>query len=310
VSASLQHIVLGGNGVVGRETVMALRRRGESTTSVARHPSPLDGVPSVIADLLVAADVDRVLAGAQVAYLTVGLAYSSAAWEEQWPVIVRNVIDAAVAHDTHLIYFDNVYAYGRVDGAMTERSPINPASRKGRVRAAALAALASATSERGLSVTVARSADFYGPGASTSSFNTYGLARIEAGKTGTWFFDADQPHSLTYTPDIGEALALLGTHPTGRGGVWHLPTAPALTGRGYLQLGAPGAKVAVMSRMTMRIGGLFSAGARETLELSYQYTAPYLFDSSAFETAFSVTATPIVDGIAATMANLKALPPG
>jgi len=305
---TLQHVVLGGNGIVGRETVAALLRRGESTTTVSRQHRTIDGAESILADLLRPADVSRVLTGAQVAYLTVGIAYDSAVWAEQWPTIVRNVIDASIAHGTHLIYFDNVYAYGPVHGSMTEQSPIAASTKKGRVRAAALTALHDAATERGLSVTVARSADFYGPGAATSSFNTFALAKIAAGKTGTWFFDADQPHSLTYTPDIGEALALLGTHPQGRAEVWHLPTAAALTGREYLSLaGAPGAKINVMSRGTMRVGGLFNAGARESLEMSYQYTAPYLFDSRAFETAFGTPATPVADGIAKTLAALRSL---
>jgi nucleoside-diphosphate-sugar epimerase len=302
MTTARKHIVLGGNGVVGRETVAALRRRGEDPTSVGRRASAVDGVSSAIADLLIAPDVARVLEGARVAYLTAGLDYSSAVWAEQWPVVVRNAIDAAVAHGTHLVYFDNVYAYGRVAGPMTEQTAVRPTSRKGRVRADALAALEAATTENGLSVTIARSADFYGPGATTSVFNGFALARIAAGRSGTWLFDADQPHSLSYTPDIGEALATLGTSPAGRGGVWHVPTAPALTGREYVRLAAGSdSRVAVMGRTTMRVGALFNRAARETLEMGYQYTAPYVFDSTAFETAFGVSPTPVAEGIAATL---------
>jgi nucleoside-diphosphate-sugar epimerase len=296
------HVVLGGNGVVGRETAAALLRRGEAVRSVGRRPSPVDGVTSEIADLLVATDVSRVLAGTRVAYLTAGLPYSSSVWTQQWPIIVRNAIDAALEHTTHLVYVDNVYAYGAVDGPMTEQSPLTTTARKGRVRAAAIAALDTAARERGLTFTVARSADFFGPGATTSVFNGYALAPIAAGKSGTWLFDADQPHSLTYTPDIGEALAVLGTTPAGRSGTWHVPTAAALTGREYLQLaGGSDTRVGVMGGAMMRIGSLFNTAARETLELSYQYTAPYLFDSSAFENTFGVSPTPTAVGIAASL---------
>jgi nucleoside-diphosphate-sugar epimerase len=310
MNAAHRHVVLGGNGAVGKETLHALLRRGETPASVGRRPSAIHGVASITADLLVATDVSRALAGASTAYLTAGLPYSSSVWAQQWPLILRNTIDAAIANGTHLIYLDNVYAYGPVDGPMTERSPIAAVSKKGRVRAAALGDLAAAAEERGLRFTVARSADFYGPGAETSVFNSFGLARIAAGKPGTWFFDADQPHSMTYTPDIGEALAFLGTRPVDShsvsGDVWHVPTAPALTGRQYLQLAAGrDARVAVMGLATMRLGSLFTAGARETLELSYQYSAPYVFDSSAFETAFGVSPTPVADGIAVTLGAEK-----
>ncbi|CAO1653662.1 NAD-dependent epimerase/dehydratase family protein [Salinibacterium sp. NYA9b] len=301
------HVVLGGNGVIGRETIRALLRRGEKIASVGRRPSTIDGVSSITANLLTAADVAHALTGAQVAYLTAGLAYSSTIWAQQWPIILRNSIDAAITNNTHLIYFDNVYAYGLVDGPMTELSALRPVSKKGRIRADALTALHTAKEERGLSFTVARSADFYGPEATTSAFNTFALAKIAAGKPASWLFDADQPHSLTYTPDIGESLAILGTRPADSGNTWHIPTAPALTGREYLHLaGAPDSRINVTSATTLRIGALFNTAARETLEMSYQYTAPYLFDSTAFETVFGISPTPITAGITTSFAAERA----
>ncbi|GAB3605905.1 SDR family oxidoreductase [Conyzicola nivalis] len=305
MTASPTHVVLGGNGVVGRETVRALLERGETPASFGRRPSTVDGAHPLIGDLLDRAHVSTAIRGAEVAYLTAGLPYSGRVWAEQWPVVVGNIVDAAIEHGTHLVYFDNVYAYGRVHGPMTEHTAIVPAGKKGRVRASALETLAEA-SDRGLIVTTVRSADFYGPGASTSVFNSFALDRIAKGKTATWLFDADQPHSLTHTPDIGDALALVGTVPEARGGTWHVPTAPALTGREYIELA--GGRIGVMGGATMRVGSLFNSAARETLELAHQYTAPYIFDSTAFETAFGVTATPVARGIEATLAAARSTP--
>ena len=296
------HVVLGGNGVAGRETVRALLELGATVTSVGRQSAVTDGAQSVIADLLVAEDVSRALRGAEVAYLTVGVPYSTRLWAEQWPVIVRNTVDAALENGTHLVYLDNVYAYGPVDGPMTEQTPVRATSKKGRIRAAALRTLEEGAA-RGLTVTIGRSADFYGPRASTGVFNSFALAAIAAGKTATWLFDADQPHSLSYTPDIGRALAILGTRPEARGRTWHLPTAPALTGRQYVELAAgSAAPTKVMGRTMMRIGALFNASARESLELEYQNARPYLFESGLFESTFGIAPTPIADGIAASLA--------
>ena len=265
MTATPTHVVLGGNGVAGRETLRALVGRGHAPVSVGRRDSAVDGVTSVRADLLVPADVSRVLRGADVAYLTAGLPYSSRVWAEQWPLVLRATVDAAIENGTHLVYLDNVYAYGAVDAPMTEQTRIRPTSRKGRVRADALRALEEAV-ERGLAVTIGRSADFYGPGASTGVFNSFALDRIAAGKPGTWLFDADQPHSMTYTPDVGAALVVLGTAPEAKGRVWHLPTAPALTGREYIGIAAgEGARTAVMGSATMRVGSLFNSAAREKI---------------------------------------------
>ncbi|MEN2739850.1 NAD-dependent epimerase/dehydratase family protein [Microbacterium sp. X-17] len=301
-----RHVVLGGNGVAGRETVRALVRAGRSPVSVGRRPAAVDGATSATADLLDAADVARVLDGAEVAYLVVAPAYSARVWAQQWPVITRNVVDAALQYGVRLVYLDNVYAYGELRGPMTEQTELRPNSRKGAIRADVVRAL-DAAAARGLDVTIGRSADFYGPGADTSAFDMFGLAPIARGKAGSWLVDADRPHSLTYTPDVGAALAVLGTEPAAGGRTWHLPTAPALTGREYLRLAAgPSARVKVIGRGTLRIGALFSTPARETLEMAYQYEAPYLFDSTAFESAFGVTATPVEEGIAATLRALRA----
>jgi len=264
MSTAPAHVVLGANGVAGRETVRALLERGITPAAVGRP-------------------------------------YSHRVWARDWPLVVGNTIDAAIAQGTRLVYLDNVYAYGGVDGPMTEQTPVRPTSKKGVVRASALRLLEEATA-RGLSVTIGRSADFYGPGATTSVFNGFALDKIAAGKPGTWLFDADLPHSLTYTPDIGDALAVLGTAPEAHGRTWHLPTAPALTGREYIELA--GGTTNVMGGGMMRVGAVFSSAARETLEMAYQYTAPYVFDSSAYETAFGVTATPVEQGIAVTLGAL------
>jgi nucleoside-diphosphate-sugar epimerase len=296
------HAVLGANGVVGRSTITALLEVGHAVSAVARSPHEFAGVTSVIADLRDAASTMNALQGADVAYLTVGIPYTTKAWRRDWPTIMQNTIEACLVHGTHLVYFDNVYAYGKTDAPMTESTPIRPSSRKGAVRAALLRTLEAAARERGLDVTIGRSADFYGPGASTSAFNTFVIDKVAEGKAPVWLFDAHQPHSMTYTLDIGEALAVLGSDERARGRVWHLPTAPALTGAEYLELATGGTLAhTTMSAATIRMGALFDAAARETLEMAYQYTAPYVFDSSAFQTTFGLAPTPYRDGIAAAL---------
>lgn len=296
------HVVLGATGVAGRETVAALRRRDLVVRTVSRGAStPTEpGDEHVAADLRDEASTRRAVRGADVAYLTVGLPYTTKAWRRDWPPVVQNVAAACLAAGTRLVFLDNVYAYGRVEGPMTEETRIAPASRKGEVRAELVRLLDDARG-RGLDVTIARSADFYGPGAATSAFNMFAVDRATAGRPPVWLFDATHPHSMTYTPDLGDALAVLGTDARARGRTWHLPTAPALTGAEYLALLPGGERPRVMSAGTMRVGALFSTAARETAEMAYQYRAPYRFDSSAFEREFGVSATPYADGIAATL---------
>ena len=299
------HTVIGANGIVGHETMSALKRRGESVTAVGRSASTSEGVTTLIADALDAASLHRALDGADVAYLTTGLPYSAKVWAREWPVIMANTIAACIAHGARLIFLDNVYAYGHVHDSMRESTPIAASSDKGRVRAGLLQLLADGR-ERGLDHTVARAADFYGPGAKTSVFNSMAIDNVVAGKSPIWMLDSTQPHSMTYTPDIGESLALLGTIGSAPGSVWHIPTATALTGAEYLAL-AGGSKLSkTMSALTLRIGGIFVPAARESRELAYQYTSPYRFDSRAFEVAYGVAPTPYATGIAAALEHARA----
>ncbi len=68
-------------------------------------------------------------------YLLAGLPYDRNVWREQWPPIMRNVVAACASKGARLVFFDNVYMYGKVEGPMTEATPVRPASAKGAVRA-------------------------------------------------------------------------------------------------------------------------------------------------------------------------------
>lgn len=299
-----RHLLLGGNGAVGRETARELLGLGCDVVSFGRRRSSVPGVESVVGDVLDADAVRRALVGVDVVYLLVGLPYRLAVWRRDWPEVMRNAIVAARASGAHLVFLDNVYSYGRTSGPMTEQTPIRPSSRKGEVRAGLLRMLDEARAG-GLKATVARSADFYGPGAGTSVFNMMAVDNVVRGKRPVWLFDASKPHSMTYTPDIGRALAVIGTDERAAGKTWHVPTAaPARTGRQYAQL-LGGGEVKVMSIAMMRLGGIFMPIARETIELVYQNTEDYLFDASAFEKTFGVTPTSYEEGIARTLEHAR-----
>src|SRR5690606_5131978 len=87
--------ILGAGGVIGRELARALRAFTDQIRLVSRSPRPVHPTDEThAADLLDAAATDRAVAGSDVAYLVVGLKYDTEVWREQWPRIMRNVIDA------------------------------------------------------------------------------------------------------------------------------------------------------------------------------------------------------------------------
>ena len=59
-----------------------------------------------------------------------GLKYDLEVWQELWPRIMANAIEACKRAEAKLIFFDNVYMYGKVAGLMTENTPYAPCSKK------------------------------------------------------------------------------------------------------------------------------------------------------------------------------------
>ena len=304
-----RHTLLGAGGVIARELTDALRAQGAHVRLVSRrvHPAPT-GAEHVVADLLDAAAVDRAVAGSDVVHLVAGLRYDTAAWQAEWPQVMANAIEACLRHGARLAFFDNVYAYGRVDGPMTEDTPFNPCSRKGEVRAAIATSLLDAMRRDGLRALIARSADFYGPGAGNSLIEAVVMARLRAGKTPQWVGNPHAVHSFTYTPDAGAALARLALEPSAWGQTWHLPTSPeAMTGERLVRLanelaGRPH-RMQVAPRWLLRAMGWFVPILRENDEMMYQFEHDYRFDSRKIERAFGLRSTGYREGLQRTLAS-------
>lgn len=304
--------ILGANGVIGRELSRALSGGTQSIRQVSRSPERVN--PSdepFAADLLDAEATQRAVEGSEVAYLVAGLRYDAAVWEEQWPRVMRNAIDACRRHRCRLVFFDNVYAYGRVTGPMTETTPYAPCSRKGEVRAKIATSLMEAVQRGELEAMIVRAADFYGPGARLSLTHSVVFERLRAGKKPQWIADPGRRHSFTFTPDAGRALALLGQSPHAFGQVWHAPTSPEpITVEDFVRLACEQAgrpyDLQVAPRWMLRMMGWFVPVLRENEEMMYQFDHDYRFDSSKFEAAFGQHATSYRDGVAACLRPARA----
>ena len=285
--------ILGANGVIARELAKALPQYTNEIRLVSRMPKKINKT-----DLLLSADITnyeqtlKAVENSEVVYLTVGLDYNIKTWRFKWPVIMQNVINACKRHNAKLVFFDNVYMYGKVDGLMTEDTPVNPCSQKGEVRAKIAQMILDEVKQGNLQAIIARAADFYGPQTATSFVNALVFDNLKKGKKAQWMVNVNKVHSFTYTPDAGKATAILGNSPTAFNQVWHLPTqANPLTGKEFINLVAEcyGVKpnYMILGKMMMQFVGLFNPIARESVEMMYQYEADYRFDSSKFEKAFN-----------------------
>jgi nucleoside-diphosphate-sugar epimerase len=60
-------------------------------------------------------------------------------------------------------------------------------------------------------------------------------------------------------------------------------------------------RISAVSPLMMRVVGLFVPAARASVEMMYEFTAPFVVDSSRIEREFSLSATPIPAAIERTI---------
>jgi nucleoside-diphosphate-sugar epimerase len=300
----MTQVILGAGGDIGRPLAKELKQYVNRVRLVSRHPEQVNGDDELApADLLLAEQVDKAVAGAEVAYLAAGLKYDLRVWQKSWPVIIGNVINACLKHNAKLVFFDNIYMYDkRAIPHLTEESPLNPPSRKGKVRLQIAETIMSAISQKGLRALIARSADFYGPGARNGILNIMVLDPVSKGRRPSWQSNVNKIHSFTYTPDAARATAILGNTDSAYNQVWHLPTsAQRWTGKEFIAYAASlkGVKSSyiLLTPFLLAAAGLFNRTIRELVEMQYQNNQDYFFDSEKFCRAFDFTPTRYEDGL-------------
>ncbi|MCA3750638.1 MAG: NAD-dependent dehydratase, partial [Phenylobacterium sp.] len=209
--------------------------------------------------------------------------------------------EAARRTGARLVYFDNVYSYGPVEGWMTEDCPIRPTTEKGLARAECARIVMEAVERQGLRACIARSADFYGAYPQFDMIGDWGV-QLKRGKPALALYRDDRVHSLTYIPDNGRALAFLGETPEADGEIWHMPTDPEpRTARQTLQLiaeilGARARHITLPKPLVQAIA-LFNPLLREVDKMSYQLERDYRFSSEKITRRFGLSATPFAQGV-------------
>ena len=296
------HTILGINGNVGKLLAAELVQKGIKVRGVSRRPF-LGNWEHIAADVMNLEALTAAVAGSEVVYLAIGLEYTIKIWRRDWLILMQNTIEACRRTNAKLIFIDNVYMYGKVEGAMTETTPMQPSSEKGKVRAEVAALLLKAFESKILRGCIARAADFYGPDCDKSGLNTTVFGRFAAKKSAQWLGKADKKHSFTYVPDMAKAVAILGTNERAdQSFIWHLPTAaPALTGLEIMEqagkiFNVP-PKFSAIGDFMLAILGIFIPIMRELKEMSYQTNFDYIFNSDKFESVFSFKPTNYADGI-------------
>ena len=304
------HVVLGGTGGVGSAVVRALAQQGQRVRAVSR--SGKGELPTraeaFAADTSTTEGAIAACAGAAVVYCCANPPYDK--WAQLFPPLLDAAIAGAAAAGAKLVMADNLYVYAPTSQPLTEDLPWQPVTRKGKVRVAMDETLLAAHRSGKVRVAIGRAADYYGPNAPNSSTGEMLFGQILAGKGAQWPGRIDLPHVLSYTEDFARGLITLGERDEALGQAWHVPAAEPLTGAQFVALAAEvagtKAHAVAISPLMMRAVGLFVAPIRETVEMGYEYTEPFLMDGGKFTRAFGFTPTPHREALGATIAWYRA----
>ena len=298
--------VIFGTGPLGLAVAGRLMSSGQRVRLVSRSgkADAPQGVEVVAADVTDSAAARKVCEGTAVVFHCASGPYGR--WAQTLPPIMDGIIEGAAASGARLVYGDNLYAYGPVDGPIREDLPYRPIGPTTRARAQVATTLMNAHAAGTVRATIGRASDFYGPRAGQSKVGDGAFARALAGKPAQALGDPDALHTYTFIHDFAAGLVTLAQRDEALGGVWHVPSAETITTRRFIemvfqQIKRP-ARLQTVPRVMISLLGIFVPAMRAVTETLYQSERPWVVDHSKFTRAFGSSPTPHEQAIAETLA--------
>lgn len=305
-------LIIGATGGFGG--VMANRLAADGWRVRAMHRDPRSAAASgptfdwVAGDAMVEADV---VAAAKDAEIIVHGAnppgYRN--WAKLAPTMLDNTIAAARRGGARILFPGNVYNFGPdAFPSLTEASPQNPVTRKGKIRVA----MEQTLRDSGVRALIVRAGDFIGvrPG---SDWLSQGMIRRAKPLSGvTYAGPLEIAHAWTWLPDMAETFVQLLAGDLAGFEVFHM--------RGYAVTGHE--LIAALQSLTDRKLGVsrlpwialqaaapFNESLREMLEMRYLWETPVLMENARLiQRLGSEPQTPLAEALHQALAGLGASP--
>ena len=304
----VRHVVVG-KGAIGSTLAAQLASAGHEVLLVSRSApsSPLpEGVRHQSADVAAPGTLSSLARGAEALYNCVNPPYHR--WVTEWPPLHEAFLDAAEASGAVLVITSNLYGHGAGSGVMREDTPLRSTETKGRVRAAMWRSALERHEGGRLRVTEVRAADYFGPLAGdVAHYGARLLDPVLSGHTARPVGDPDQPHSVVFVPDFARTLAAAAQSPEAWGRPWLAPHHPAASFREVARRFARAAgrgepRISPLPAPALALAAALSPLLREVRRVSYQFTEPFVVDSSLTESTLGLRPTPWDEAIDATIA--------
>jgi nucleoside-diphosphate-sugar epimerase len=282
------------------ETGIVVDRKGDATVP--------PGFRALAADLSRADALDEALGAGRGAIIYQCAAPPYHQWA-QFPALQRAILTAAGRAGARVVLGENLYGYGPVTGEMREGTPLAATAKKGRIRARMSEEALDAHRRGDVAVAISRASDYFGPRVVNSALGDRAVGKLVRGGVADVLGDPDQPHSWTYIRDAARTMVRLGIEERALGEVWHVPNNPAISARAMLalvgaQAGTP-LKLRPVGALMLRFVGLFDPGARETIEMLYEFDRPFVASDAKIRTAFGLMPSPLEPAIRETVAYFR-----
>ncbi|AKU92306.1 saccharopine dehydrogenase NADP-binding domain-containing protein [Vulgatibacter incomptus] len=297
------HVIVGA-GPVGAGVARLLVERGDQVRVVTRHGTGLahPSVERIAADAADAEKLASLVRGASTLFNCASPQYHR--WLTDWPPLASSLLAAAERSGAVLATASNLYGHGRVQGPITNETPLAATHPKLKLRADIWRDALAAHRAGRVRATEVRGSDY--PEAN-SVFSLAVAQPLLAGKRAFVPSPLDVPHSWTSIRDVARTLVAVATDERAWGKAWLVPTHPPLTMRQLAErlakaVGAPPPKLTAIPYGVLWTAGLASPLFRELRTTWYQFEHPFVVDSSATERTFGLAPTAL-DEVLAGMAK-------
>ena len=301
-----EHVIVGA-GAVGTATALLLAERGEHVRVVSRRGSGPEhpAIERVAADATDAQRLTELTAGAAALYNCANPQYHQ--WFTDWPPLFAALLTAAERSGPVLTTMSNLYGYGPVAGPITHKTPLAATHPKLRLRADQWREALAAHEAGQIRATEVRASDYI---EANSLLATQIGAPLLKGSRGLSPWPLDVPHSWTSIQDCAAALVTAAATESAWGQAWLVPTNPALTVRQLATQftevnGAPAAKLTPFPYPVLWVSGLFSPMIKELRATYYQFSKPFVLDSSVTTQELGLRPRPMDEALRDTAARIR-----
>lgn len=284
--------ILGASGQIAQELIKELYSNyTQELRLVSRNPKKIHPTDQLFpANMLNPDEADQAIAGSEVVYFVVGLPANSDMWEEQFPIMMHNTIEACKKHNCKLVFFDNTYMYAKDSTPQVEDSPFMPVGRKSVARAKTTSLLLQEMQKGTISAAICRAPEFYGPAHTQSITNALVFNKIKANQTVKIPVKEDVLRTLIWTPDASRAMAVIGNTPDAYNQTWHLPCDAPITYHDFMtkaqKIYGRSLKYSVTKMWMFQLASLFNKQVKELKELLPRYEVDNIFVSDKFKSRF------------------------